>query len=132
MQTVYMEDITNILFIVAAVVFWAVGAYRKDKRRRQAAGNDSDNQDTSSEQPQMTSQPQPQRTHTVPIAEPQVRVKSARIAPKPVAKPESAAVPTTENAANNDDNGKNEGIAANFNLRDAVIYSEILRPKFDE
>lgn len=48
------------------------------------------------------------------------------------AAPSESVAPAPEDRAGRADEGEETWISGRFNLRDAVLYSEILKPKFDE
>lgn len=79
-----------------------------------------------SAQPQMMAQAVPQRTALPIVPYPQSHPQPQPAVPRTA---QSAAEQSVAPAVETDDRAD---IIDNFNLRDAVLYSEILRPKFDE
>lgn len=77
-------------------------------------------------QPQMMAQAVPQRT-----AQPIVPYPQSHPQPQP-AVPRTAQLTAEQSVAPAVETDDRADIIDNFNLRDAVLYSEILRPKFDE
>ena len=151
-----MEDIAVTIFRIIIIAMLIVGVASRDKRKRTTAGKDTTG---SGDHPsESATVPQPHR-NTSPIPAPTAKrlVPSPTPAPAPARTPAPAPAPApapvTEpvrrpqpvrnvvvpaSAADEPSEPHESGadmqddILDRFNLRDAVIYSEILRPKFDE
>ena len=136
-----MEDIGNIIMVAVIVLFTALNAMKN--KQRKAAGNTTpeagESQPDTQWKPLSRQEPGPKPA----AAKPSEPTSTARkiAAQRPVVPPQvissqsakcvdSVEVDSSKTLVAADE--VQEPTMANFNLRDAVIYSEILNPKFKE
>lgn len=137
-----MEDVAVTIFRIVIIAVFILSFVKRDKRKRTAdrsTGPESRPMEIPME-PQMSRPQQPLRKDVKPAPQ---RVQVVEVDP---AEAEAMAAEYYKKRTYTPVTGKNEpahghaepeegdhgDFAAQFNLRDAVLYSEILKPKFDD
>lgn len=121
----------NIITIIIAIVIMAIGAYRKEQKRKAEAFKSMEKEDSN---PWIIN---PNEVEFVqrPLKEEALRretlINKANINEQKFRDKKTVKINVKQNDESKIENTKPD-ILYDFSLRKAVIYSEILKPKFDE
>lgn len=151
-----MEDFSNIIWVllIAGSIIASIASKNKEEKRKKTTEDNALPQEFQSEMPQKSPRQPLERTlHTAPKPQPtqefgglteeldayRKHVEQHRTPKHPAVKPATQSssrsamkVGATAAEVTSDAQTPSEGIMSDFDLRKAVVWSEILKPKYDE